>query len=257
MRRKRVGLALSGAVARGSAHIGVLKVLECEGIPIDVVTGTSAGALVGALYCAGVSTARMEELLAHMRWRAVASLVFPRRGFVSFARLERYLIAQIGDLKFSDLARPFAAVATDLEKGKPVILSEGRVARAVHASSAVPGLVVPIEIGGRLLCDGGVTANTPVAAARSLGADVVVGVDLFVHLIRRGLGPLAYGFAAVETLIRRSGGGLESADCMITPELAGSLYLSFGNYGELIAKGEAAAEQALPKIRALLQESGV
>ncbi len=254
---KRVGLALSGAVARGSAHIGVLRVLEREGIPIDVVAGTSAGALVGALYCAGVSTARMEELLAQMSWRTVTSLVFPRRGFVSFAKLERYLIAQIGDLKFSELAHPFAAVATDLEKGEPVVLCEGRVARAVHASSAVPGFIMPVEIGGHWLCDGGVTANTPVAAARALGADIVVGVDLFVHFVRQGWGPLAYGLAALETLIRRSGGGVESADCVITPELAGSLYLSFGTYAKLIAKGEAAAEQTLPKIRALLQASGI
>jgi len=107
------------------------------------------------------------------------------------------------------------------------------------------------------LCDGGVTANTPVAAARGLGADIVIGVDLFVHHVRKQWGPLGYGFAAVETLVRRSGGGMGSADCLITPELAGSIYLSFGTYRELIQKGEAATEKALPQLRALLQARGV
>ncbi len=253
MERKRVGLALSGAVARGSAHIGVLRILEREGIPIDVVAGTSAGSLVGALYCAGVTPDQMQAWLVNLGWGQILSPVFPRRGFVSFAKLERWLIARIGDLKFSDL-RPFAAAATDLEKGEPVILREGRVARAVHASSAVPGFVVPVEIAGRTLCDGGVTLNLPVAAARALGAEYVIGVDLFVHYIRRRLGPLGYGFAAIETLVRNSGGGLQNADCLITPKLAGSFYLSLGTFKQSIAKGEAAAEAVLPAIRAALQE---
>ncbi len=251
--RKRVGLALSGAVARGAAHIGVLQVLERAGIPIDVIAGTSAGSLVGAMYCAGITPDQMQAQMAHIGWGEIASLVFPRQGFISFGKLERWLVKQIGNVKFSDLQRPFAAVTTDLERGTTVVLREGRVARAVHASSAVPGFVVPVEIQGRLLCDGGVTANMPVAAARALGADYVIGVDLFVHHIRKSLGPLAYGFAAIEMLVRNSGGGAQTADCVITPDLAGSLYLSFGTYRELIAKGEAAAEAVLPAIRAALE----
>jgi NTE family protein len=257
MPRKRVGLALSGAVARGSAHIGVLKVLDRAGIPIDLVAGTSAGSLIGALYCAGMTPARMEELAAGMGWSALAGLVFPRQGLLTFDKLEKFMVATIGDLKFCELQRPFAAVATDIETGMPVILQEGRIARAVHASSAVPGLVVPVNLDGHVLCDGGITANTPVAAARALGADLVIGVDLFQHHLRTRWGPFGYGFAALETMVRRSGNGPESADCMITPELAGSLYLSFGTYKELIRKGEAAAEKELDVIRARLEESGV
>ncbi len=253
MGRKRVGLALSGAVARGSAHIGVLRVLERAGVPIDVIAGTSAGSLAGALYCAGITPDQMEARLAHLGWSQIVSLVFPRRGFISFKKLERWLIAEIGDLTFAELQRPLAAVATDLEKGEPVILCKGPVARAVHASSAVPGFVEPVEIEGRLLSDGGVTANLPVAAARVLGADYVIGVDLFAHHIRKGLGPLGYGFAAVEALVRNSGGGAQSADCLITPEMAGSHYLNFGPYKQSIAKGEAAALAALPAIRAALE----
>lgn len=248
--RPRVGLALSGGVARGSAHIGVLKVLEREGIPIDCVAGTSAGSLAGALYCAGISPARMEELISRFGWRQIAAPVFPRKGFVSFAKLERWLVSAIGDVEFADLARPFAAVASELKSGEPVVLREGRVAPAVHASCAVPGLVEPVELGGRCLCDGGVSLNLPSQAARMLGADYVIGVDLFQHHIRKGWGPIGFGFAALENLIRRSGCGSERADCVITPSLAGDLYLGFGKYRGLVSEGEAAAERQLASIRA-------
>jgi len=253
---KRVGLALSGAVARGAAHIGVLQVLEREHIPIDVVTGTSAGALVGALYCAGFKPEQMKALIGRLGWTQVAGLACSRQGFIRFNKLERYLIRCIGDLKFGELKRPFAAVTTDLARGKPVVLREGRVARAVHASCAVPGFVVPVNIDGQLLCDGGVTANLPARAARELGAEIVVGVDLFVHHVRKQWGPPGYGLAAFETLVRGSGDGLESADCLITPDVAGHSYLCFGAYQELIAKGAAAAERKVDEIRRLLAETG-
>jgi NTE family protein len=253
--RPRIGLALSGGVARGFAHIGVLKVLEREGIPIDCVAGVSVGSLAGAIYSAGNRPARMEELIARLGWRKIAGPVFPRQGFVSFAKLERWLIETIGDLSFADLRCPFAAVATDLQSGAPVLLHEGRVAPAVHASCAVPGFVEPVEVGRRWLCDGGASVNLPSAAARALGADYVIGVDLFQHHVRAGWGPFGFGFAALENLVRRSGGGLENADCVITPKLAGDLYLSFGKYKELISEGEAAAEAQLPIIRAALGET--
>lgn len=250
--RRRIGLALSGGVARGAAHIGALKVLERERIPVDCVAGTSAGALVGALYCAGIRAGEMEERIAHLGWREISDLVFPRKGFLSFAKLERWLIETIGDLDFADLAHPFAAVTADLKNGETVVLREGRLAPAVHASCAVPGFVEPVFLNGRWLCDGGVSGNLPSAAVRALGADYVIGVDLFQHHIRPGWGPFGYSLAALETLVRRSGGGLENADCLITPKLAGDLYVSFGKHKELIAEGEKAGEAQLSTIRAAL-----
>lgn len=249
---KRVGLALSGGVARGAAHVGVLKVLEREGIPIDCVAGTSIGSLIGALLCAGLKAARIEELAAQFSWRQIATLVFPRRGFISFAKLERRLVQTIGDLNFADLGRPLAVVATELRSGHAVVMREGRVAPAVHASCAVPGVVVPVELNGCWLCDGGASVNLPSAAVRALGADYVIGVDLFEHHVRSGWGPFGFAFAALENLIRRSGGGLEAADCLITPKLAGDLYISFGKYKELIAEGETAAEAQIATLRAAL-----
>ncbi len=245
----RIGLALGGAVSRGFAHIGVLMALEREGIPIDVISGTSAGAIVGALYAAGQTPDQMQNLIAHLSWFQIAGLVWPREGFVSFAKLERWVAQTIGDAEFSKLRIPFAAVATDLEGGEPVYLTEGRVARAVHASCAVPGVVVPVRMDDKILCDGGASANIPVLAARELGADYVIGVDLFAHYAHRGWGPFGYAIAALEILIRNSGSGRVHADYVITPELAGSLYVPMGNFKERIRLGMEATEAALPAIR--------
>lgn len=134
MERKRVGLALSGGVLRGAAHIGVLMALEEAGIPIDCVAGVSAGSIVGSLYCAGITTDQMLARSHELGWRKLASVVWPREGFVSFARLGRWLIDIIGDRSFSDLMCPFAVVVTDVATGVPVLWREGKVARAVHAS---------------------------------------------------------------------------------------------------------------------------
>lgn len=237
---------------RGWAHVGVLSVLERERIPIDCVAGASAGALTGALYCAGVPLPQLRALASRVRWRDFASPVWPVKGFVSFARLERWLVATIGDLDFSDLKLPFAAAATDLETGESVALKEGRVAPAVRASSSVPGIVTPVEVDGRFLVDGGASNNLPVSLVRALGADYVIGVDLFAPVLRRRWGPFGFGFAAVETLIRQAGGGVKAADCLITPQLAGASYLRFTKDKELIALGEQAAEAKLACIRAAL-----
>lgn len=250
VKRKRIGLALSGGVARGPAHIGVLTVLERAGIPIDVVTGTSAGALIGALYCAGVTPKRLQELIQNFGWRHIARLVFPRRGFVSFDKMEGWLTRILGDLSFADLKIPFGIVTTDLDSGEPMLLREGRVARAVHASCAVPGFVEPVDWDGYLLCDGGASCNLPVAQARALGAEYVIGVDLMRHAMRGRLGPLGIGLGAMENLVRRSGSGIESADCLISPPLAGQVYVSFGKSKEFIAFGERAAEEKMSRIMA-------
>ncbi len=249
---KKIGLALSGGVMRGPVHVGVLAVLEREGIPIDVVSGASAGSIVGALYCAGMKIEHMQELGSAVSWRSLARPVISNKGFFSFEKLETWLIDLITDLHFCDLNRqPLAVVATDLEKGAPVVITEGPVAPAVRASCSVPGIIVPAEIDGKLLGDGGVSNNLPVSAAKSLGAEYVIGVDLFIPAVRRFLGPLGFGFAALETLVRRSGGGGDAADCLIAPDLAGKSYIT-PNKVELMELGKQAAEAKLPEIWAAL-----
>ncbi len=252
--RKRVGLALSGGVTRGPAHIGVLKVLIEAGIPIDAVAGVSAGSIIGAAFCAGIPAPDMIALADQMSWWRVARPVWPRRGFVHFKRLEKFVADLIEDRRFTELATPFVVVATDLYQGVPVSLGEGRVASAVHASCAVPGFVEPVERDGLLLGDGGVSCNLPGAAARALGVDYVIGVDLMHPHLRRRLGALRFGAMALETLIEHSGGGLSSVDCLIRPDLAGFNSLHFSRREYLIEQGQRAAQAQLEKIRADLAE---
>lgn len=250
---KKVGLALGGGVAHGLAHVGVLLALTRGGIPVDCVAGTSAGALIGAFYAAGWSAEQMRTTALGLGWRHIARPAWPTRGgLVSFYQLQRFLVKNLGDLSFTDLPRRFAAVTTDLETGESVPITGGRVALAVQASTSVPGFVVPVEIDGRLLGDGAVTDNLPAAAARSLGADYVIGVSIFGLQLRRARGPLSRGLAALESAVRWAGGGLRLADCIIEPDIAGYSYVRFRHRQELITLGEAAAEAKIPEIRAAL-----
>jgi NTE family protein len=250
--RKRVGLALGGGVGRGLAHIGVLSVLERAGIPIDCVSGTSAGSIMGAVYCAGWSLGRIREEAARIRWCQLASPVWPSRGLVSFDKLERWLVGKLGDITFADLKIPYAAAATDLRTFEPVVLRGGRLAPAVRASCSFPGLVTPIELDGRLLCDGFISNSVPVSAVRAMGADYVIGVDILTPAIRSHLGALGYVVVGIEIMAQKAGQGCQTADCLISPDLAGVSYLRL-DYKKLMAVGERAAERMLPVILAALR----
>lgn len=252
--RKRVGLALSGGVTRGPAHIGVLQVLIDAGIPIDGVAGVSAGSIIGAAFCAGISLPDMITLAGQINWRRIARPVWPRRGFVSFKRLEKFVAELVEDRDFKEMATPFVVVATDLQQGLPVTMQEGPVASAVHASCAVPGFVEPVERDGLLLGDGGASCNLPGAAVRAMGVDYVIGVDLMQPYLRRHFGAFRFGLMALETLVECSGGGLSSVDCLIRPELAGFNSLRFSQQEHLIEQGARAAKAQLDKIRAGLAE---
>jgi len=252
--RVRIGLALGGGAMRGMAHIGVLAALERAGVPIDCIAGTSAGALVGAFYAAGLSASTLQELAMQIGWRHLARLSFPGDGLISFAPLERWLVDRLGDLSFADLARPFAAVTTDLAAGQAVVLQSGRVAAAVRASCSIPGLVKPIQIEGRTLYDGGVSDNLPVDAARALGADYVIAVNVVGHKARPPGSAYRSALTALEMVISHAGGGLQSADCLISPSLDGLTYVRFSRGRKLIALGERAAEQKLSEVFAALAD---
>ncbi len=254
MGRKRVGLALSGGGARGAGHVGVLEVLDREKVPVDCIAGASAGSLVGAAYAAGLRGQRLVELTQQIRWRHAARLTWPRDGLVSFAPLEKYLIRTLDDLSFADLNIPFAAVATDMATGEQVVLREGRVAPAVRASCSVPGIVTPIELGGRLLADGGVANNLPISVVRDMDADVVIAVSLFKPQGRRPMGLTGILVAALEYLLVRAGDDPTTADVCITLPMAGlgSILKPSGAKGSM-ALGRQMAEEAMPAIKALLE----
>ena len=253
--RLRVGLALGGGVARGLAHIGVLSVLEEAGVPIDCVAGTSMGAIIGASYCAGLTIPELKATAARAGWWDVSRPMLSATGLVTFNRLERWLEDTIGEYDVRDLAIPFAAVASDLVSGERVVLWRGRMCTAIRASCSVPGFASPIELDGRMLVDGGITDNVPADVARMLGADYVIGVDIFMPALRRRLGPLGQGLAAIETLVRHAGQGDAECDCLIVPHMEGRSYFRFSHYEQFIALGEAAAREKLPTILAALERA--
>ncbi|MCA9961863.1 MAG: patatin-like phospholipase family protein [Anaerolineales bacterium] len=253
--RSHVGLALGGGVVRGFAHVGVLSVLDEAGIPIDYIAGASVGAIIGAAYATGMKLPHIAQMAEGLQWLRLAKPVLSRDGLVSFAKLEAWLAQTFGHLHFEDLTHPFVIVATDLETAEPVVLDSGPLAPAIRASCSVPGVVTPLRLNGRLLCDGGISNNLPVAPLRQLGADYVIGVDIFQHAAQWPyLGPLGRGLAAIEIMVEHSGGGLEKADCLIAPDLSGKTYIRFGKREELIALGRAATKKQIPLIRQQLQQ---
>lgn len=248
--RKKIGLALSGGVVRGFAHLGVLEVLEQAQIPISAIAGASVGAVLGAAYATGMKVPQIARLSQQMHWQHIARPTLSGDGLVSFDKLEEWLTSLFGHLYFEDLAIPFAAVATDLETGEPVVLERGPLAPAIRASCSVPGVVCPVRLNGRLLCDGGISNNLPIGVVRSLGADYVIAVDVFRHAPKWPLlGPLGRGLAAVEIMVEHSG-GLKGADVLVSPELSGKTYVRFDKRDELIALGRQAMAAQLPTILA-------
>jgi NTE family protein len=250
---RKIGLALGGGGARGVAHLGVLKVLEREGIQPDFVAGVSAGSIVGAGYCAGMSVAEMEEVALGLQWSKLGRLVRPRLGFFDSQRLESYVAEIIGDFQFADLSTPFAAVAADILTGQLVVLEEGSVAWAVRASCALPGIFTPVERGDQLLVDGGTINNLPVSVAREMGADYVIAVDLLPPPQDRHPRPqnlFEMWSLSFYALLRATHVEGKEADCLITPAVSSYGLFEFSKIEEMLPKGVEAAEAKMDQIKA-------
>ncbi len=246
-----VGLALGGGAARGIAHIGVLKVIEELGIPVTAVAGTSVGSIIGALYAAGMSADEIKSFSEELGWSKLLQLSLSGFGIAKTDRLERLVEELVGDRKIEALPLPFAAVAVDIGTFEPVIYTTGPVARAVRASSSIPGIFEPVMEDGRAIVDGGVANNLPTDVARSLGADFVIAVDLNAGMDHRdkpsNLFDITYrSFTAL--MWNTSRRGRESADILIEPEIGHISYHDLGKADELFAAGEAAARKALAKL---------
>lgn len=256
--RPRICLALSGGAARGVAHVGVIKVLVERGVPIDCLAGTSAGALVAGAYAAGLSVTELVALARALRWRHFGRVMLSRLGVQSNLRMEEYIRERFPVTDFAALAVPLAVVATDLQTGLPVVMKdEGDVAFAIRASCAIPGWYIPvIDNDGRQLVDGGLVANVPVAAARTLGADVIIAVDVnaegakFWGPPQSAIGVLLQAMMVVQrTSAARQH---KEADIIILPRVGHIRWDEMTRADELIAAGEEAAQEALPAINALL-----
>ena len=181
VRRKKIGLALGGGAARGLAHIGVLEVLQKEGIPIDMVAGTSAGAIVGALYAQGKDSNEIRSLALEFGSRKLAHFVdpyLPKSGFIRGKKIQDLLVSYIGRIGFSDMKIPFACVATDVETGEEVVIDQGSVPEAVRASISIPGVFSVARWADRYLVDGGVVNPVPVNVLKGMGANFVIAVNV-------------------------------------------------------------------------------
>lgn len=254
-----MGLALSGGAARGIAHVGVLKVLAEHDVPIDFVAGTSAGSIAGAALAAGMSIEEIEKLSRSLRWKDMGRMTLSRLGIQSNARMEEFLRKYLPVTRFEDLPRPFAAVATDLQSGEAVVMSgEGDIPFAIRASCTIPGWYVPVvDDHGRQLVDGGLVANVPAAAARSLGADLVIAVDVnaegakFLGPPHSAIGVIFQSMMVVQRTV--SALQLQDADIVIRPRVGHIRWDEMKRADELIRLGEEAARATIARIRHLLE----
>lgn len=256
--RPRVGLALSGGVARGFAHIGVLRVLEENHIPIDYIAGTSAGSIVAAGYAAGMSVDEVANISRAMRWKDVGRVTLSRLGVQSNARLEEFVRARLPVKRFEELRIPLAVVATDLKTGSAVIMTEGDVAFAVRASCALPGWYVPVtDNHGRQLVDGGLVANIPTAAVRALGADLVIAVDVnsegakFIGPPHSIIGVILQSIMVVQRTAAIH--QLHDADVVVMPKTGHIRWDEMQRADDLIRLGEQAARPTVERIKHLLE----
>jgi NTE family protein len=254
----KIGLALSGGAARGMAHVGVLRALLEHDIPIDCIAGTSAGSIVGGAFAAGLSIDEITELGRKLRWRHVGRITISRFGVQTNARLEKFMRAWLPITKFEDLPMPFAAVATDLKTGEPVVMKdEGDVPFAIRASCTVPGLYVPVpDREGRQLVDGGLVAVIPAAVTRALGADIVISVDVnsagasFISSSGSVIGVLLHSMMVIQRSVSRQ--HCELSDLVITPKIGHIRWDQVRRAEELMAAGYEAGLESIPKIRALI-----
>ena len=255
---KKIGLALSGGGARGFAHLGVLKVLEANSVPVDFVSGTSAGSFVGAAYAAGLTADEIIEIGRKITWFGVAGFSYSPRGLLSSAAMDPFIKKHFPVHRFEDLKLPFAAVACDLATGDEVILKDkGDLAFAIRASCAIPGVFVPlIDESGRSLIDGGAATPMPTKAVRKLGAEVVIAVDVIT------CGSTFWGnpttligtfFQSAMLMIRNASRNQHfRADIVIEPQIAHIRPDEIAKRDELIELGEKAALDKMDDILALI-----
>lgn len=252
--RPKIGLALGSGGLRGLAHVGVLKVLEREGIPIDCMAGCSIGSMIGALYCAGHSPDTILKLAKHLKPRHWLDFVIPKMGIVLGDKVLNTIRLLTQRKTFSDLKIPLAIVATDIHQGQEVVFTEGDLAQAVRASVSVPGIFVPYQMGDMLLVDGAVLNSTPVDVARTMGADIVIAVDLahagVVCTITNVLDVIIQSIDIMERELFKH--RQQHCDILVQPDVSHISPSSFEAMDECVILGEQAIEAVLPQVKDLI-----
>ncbi|MFC1900678.1 patatin-like phospholipase family protein [Chloroflexota bacterium] len=259
--KKKVGLALSSGVAKGLAHIGVLKVLEREKIPVDMIAGTSVGALIGALYARGDKVSEIQDRAKKVGSKRLSYLTdfsLPKTGLLRGKRIDDTLKSFYGDMKFVDLKIPFTCVATDIDSGDEVVINEGILWQAIRASISLPVILAVAKWKDRYLVDGALVNPVPVDILKEMGADIVIAVNVIPekHAKEQVSEPSIFevvmqtlhivGFHAINTSI-------EGADVLIEPDMGSISFTDLHKVEESVQLGEEAAEKVLPEIKRLVQ----
>lgn len=254
----RLGLALGGGAARGFAHIGVIKVLQSHGIEPDLVVGTSAGCMAGALYSAGYSGFDLQQMSFDLDRAAVADWSVFGGSLIKGDALHAFVDQAVKQAPMEKLKRRFACVAVKLRNGDAVLLDRGDVGDVVRASTAVPEVFAPMVINGETYVDGGLRAPVPIRQAHAMGADMVIAVDVSsppgalpdgrLAMLKQTIAIMSMGLREYES---------KEADVMITPDLTGIGSTDFDDRMKAILAGERAAQAALPQIREKLAARGV
>ena len=249
-KKPKIGLALGGGAARGFAHIGVIKMLESQGIVPDYIVGTSAGAVVGALYAAGHNAFAMQKIAQQLDETLFADWTLGGRGFLKGEALQSFVNKHLQNRPLEKLNKPFAAVATDLNTGERVVFRTGDSGLAVRASAAVPGIFQPTQFSGKTYVDGGLSSPIPVQAARDMGADFVIAVDISARPEGQPIDSLTAVIWQTTTIMGGAIGAneLRGADIVIRPKLPYVKSWDFTARHDAMLEGERAALATLPQI---------
>lgn len=251
----RLGIALGGGFARGLAHIGVLKVLEEEGLRVECLAGTSSGSLIAGAYASGVPLDEIAEVARRTSWKDFGQWTLSRMGLATNHRLDAFVRRVFRTLRFENLKIPLAVVATDLVSGRPVVFTSGELGLAIRASCAYPGLFLPVKANGSLLVDGMLTSSVPAEAARQLGATVVAAVNLYNIDPNDPPRSLVDVLARSFSIAQRTADPVwrKQSDLVVEPEVGKFRWDDFERADELVAAGELAMKAALPRLKRLLQ----
>ncbi|ELK45032.1 patatin-like phospholipase family protein [Halobacillus sp. ACCC02827] len=263
MGRPKIGLALGSGGARGFSHLGVLKVLEEQHIPVDLIAGSSMGALVGSFFAAGQKMDDLYKLAFTFKRKYFLDFTVPKMGFVQGKRIKEYIRLFTFGKAIEDLDIPMSIVATDLYAGKKKIFTSGPASDAVRASIAIPGIFVPEKIGDRLYIDGGVMDRVPVSVVKGMGADFVIAIDC-AHFdaspnINSIYDVITQSIDIMQDELLTATGVSSDADVMIRPDVSRYSSRAFTNIPEIVKAGEKAAEDSMEEIRKKLaawKESG-
>lgn len=250
-KRPKIGIALGGGFARGLAHVGVLKVLEENNIPIDFVAGTSVGSVIGAAYCSGISATELQEVARLVRMKDFARWTISRFGLATNDRMTGFLGRILKCKTFEELRIPLAVVATDFVTGEGAVFTKGPLVDPVRASCAYPGMFLPVKVNGQTLVDGLLAQAVPTPALREMGAERVIAIYLSAHWVnlkgpRHVFDVIGQCFSIAQAKMCHV--WQSSADLILQPDVRGFSYDAFDRADELVAVGEAAARQALPTL---------